>query len=220
MTELYLIRHGQPTRITWGETQNGRPLTALGQEQAAQRGVWLQHRGPFDALYCSPFQRAHDTARIVGAAVGLEPRVVAALAEWQPPAYTLPVRWLVETFLGPSRSNRMRDSRVGQRLRADSRLGRAMRRTSPAWRRFQRRVGRTTLALAARHPGGRLILVSHGGTIRATLAYFGVAPPRLYHMDAVGLCSVSVLHLPGGGAAPVVTRFDDCATIAHSRPDY
>jgi broad specificity phosphatase PhoE len=65
-----------------------------------------------------------------------------------------------------------------------------------------------------------VILVSHGGTIRATLAYFGVAPPRLYHMDAVGLCSVSVLRLPGAGAPPVVTCFDDCATIAHSRPDY
>lgn len=220
MTELYLVRHGQPTRITWGESQNGRPLTPLGQEQARQRGAWLRERGPFDALYCSPFQRAHDTARIIGAAVGREPRVVAALAEWQPPSYTLPVRWLVELFLGPSSRGWVRDSRVGQRLRADSQLGRAVRRTSPAWGGFQRRVGRATAALAAQHPGGRLILVSHGGTIRATLAYFGVPPPRLYHMDAVGLCSVSVLHLPGGDRPPVVASFDDCATISHSRPNY
>ena len=82
-----------------------------------------------------------------------------------------------------------------------------------------RRVGRTTAALTARHPGERLILVSHGGTIRATLTYFGVPPPRLYHMDAVGLCSVSILHLPEGGSGPTVACFDDCATIPHSRPD-
>jgi broad specificity phosphatase PhoE len=81
-------------------------------------------------------------------------------------------------------------------------------------------VGRTTAALAARHPGGRLILVSHGGTIRATLAYFGVPPPRLYHMDAVGLCSVTVLRLSGASAPPVLASFDDCATISDSRPDY
>lgn len=220
MTELYLVRHGQPTRITWNEPRLGRPLTPLGRTQAAQRGAWLAGRGPFDALYCSPFQRAHDTARIIGAAVGLDPQVVAALAEWQPPPYTLPARWLVDTFVGPSSRSRVRDSRVGQRLRADSWLARAMRRYSPAWGGFQRRVGRATAALVAAHPGGRLILVSHGGTIRATLAYFEVPPPRLYHMDAVGLCSVSVLRLPGGGMPPLLASFDDCAPITARRAAY
>ena len=71
--------------------------------------------------------------------------------------------------------------------------------------------------LAVRHPDGRLILVSHGGAIRATLAYFGVDPPSLYHFDAIGLCSVSILHLLPQGAGATLTRFDDCATIPHSR---
>ena len=218
MTELYLVRHGQPARIAWGESRDVRPLTALGRAQAARRGAWLAARGPFDALYCSPLQRAHDTARIIGAVVGLEPRIVPALAEWEPPPYTLPVRWLVAALLGPGSNSRVRDSAVGQRLRGDWWLARLARRLT-AWGRFVRRVGRTTAALTARHSGARLILVSHGGTIRATLTYFGVPPPRLYHMDAVGLCSVSILHLPEGGSGPTVACFDDCATIPHSRPD-
>jgi broad specificity phosphatase PhoE len=218
MTELYLVRHGEPTRIAWGEAGAARPLTALGRAQAAQRGAWLAARGPFDALYCSPLVRARATARIVGAAVGLEPRVVPALAEWDPPFYTLPVRWLVDTFLGPASHSRVRGSAVGRGLRGDWWLVRVGRRRLPAWGRFVRRVGGVTAARAARHPGGRLILVSHGGTIRATLSTFGVPPPRLYHMDAVGLCSVSILHLPEDGGAPTVACFDDCATIPDRLP--
>jgi broad specificity phosphatase PhoE len=220
MTELYLVRHGQPTRLAWGGARNDRPLTPLGQTQAARRGAWLAAQGPFDALYCSPLQRAHHTAQIIGAAVARQPLVVAALAEWAPPSYTLPARWLVEALLGPTSRPAMRDSALGRRLRAEWWLARGVRRYLPAWRRFVRRVGGTTTALVARHPAGRVILVSHGGTIRATLAHFGVEPPRLYHMDAVGLCSLSVLHLPGGGQPPRLACFDDCATIPESRPDY
>lgn len=219
MTELYLVRHGQPTRVAWGEAGAARPLTPLGQTQAARRGATLAAQGPFAALYCSPLQRAHDTARLIGAAVGLAPQVVAALAEWGPPPYTLPLHWLVTAFLGPTSRPAVRDSALGQRLRADWWLAREVRRWLPAWRQFVRRVGRTTAALAARHPTGRLILVSHGGTIRATLAYYGLAPPRLYHMDAVGLCSLSVLHLPGRGQPPRVAPFDECATIPQRHPD-
>jgi broad specificity phosphatase PhoE len=73
-------------------------------------------------------------------------------------------------------------------------------------------------ALVARHPGQRLILVSHGGTIRATLTYYGIEPRRLYHMDAVGLCSVSVLDLPDGGGPPGLACFDDSGTIPQHLP--
>jgi broad specificity phosphatase PhoE len=220
MTELYLVRHGQPTRVAWGVSREARPLTALGQAQAAQRGAWLVAQGPFAALYCSPLQRARQTAQIIGAAVGLVPQVIPPLAEWEPPAYTFPARWLVEALLGPASHRRVRDSTLGRGLRGDWWLARGVRRRLPAWGRFVHRVGRTTAALAAHHPGERIILVSHGGTIRATLGYFGVEPPRLFHMDAVGLCSVSILHLPAGGRPPAVACFDDCATIPHSRPDY
>jgi probable phosphoglycerate mutase len=219
MTELYLVRHGQPTRVTWGAARLDRPLTALGRAQAARRGAWLAAQGPFAALYCSPLRRARETARIVGAAVGQTPRVVPALAEWEPPPYTLPVRVLVDALLSPGSRPAVRESGLGRGLRGDWWLARGVRRRLPAWGRFVRRVGRVTEALVARHPGGRLILVSHGGTIRATLTYYGVEPPRLYHMDAVGLCSVSVLRLPDGGRPPALACFDDSESIPSRWPD-
>lgn len=73
-----------------GETENNRlglvagasnvPLNATGLAQARAAAQILAHRG-IDAIWCSPLQRAHDTAACVAAVLGLDITTVPDLAE-------------------------------------------------------------------------------------------------------------------------------------------
>ena len=65
-TTLYLMRHGQvhnPTNILYGRMP-GFYLSDPGVQQAQAAGKWLADR-PIKAIYCSPMERARQTAAIV-----------------------------------------------------------------------------------------------------------------------------------------------------------
>ena len=84
-TTLTLIRHGQTDwnlqRLLQGRTDI--PLNDTGREQARAVGRELAASGRhWDALVSSPLQRARETARIIGAQIGLTPAgTYADLAE-------------------------------------------------------------------------------------------------------------------------------------------
>lgn len=65
-TKLYLMRHGEarnPTHILYGRMP-GFTLSEAGKEQAHAAGAWLADK-PLTAIYCSPMERARQTAAIV-----------------------------------------------------------------------------------------------------------------------------------------------------------
>ena len=77
---LLVVRHGQSVWNAEGRWQ-GRadpPLTPLGEQQAADAAL---HVGPIDEVWSSDLQRAHRTAEIVAAHLGLAVRVDPRLAE-------------------------------------------------------------------------------------------------------------------------------------------
>jgi broad specificity phosphatase PhoE len=83
--QLFIARHGQNEDNVNG-ILNGRrdlPLTALGRDQAHQLAEGIREAGlTFDAIYCSPLSRAHETAQIVAQTLGMqEPVVVDSLIE-------------------------------------------------------------------------------------------------------------------------------------------
>jgi broad specificity phosphatase PhoE len=66
--ELTLVRHGQSTanRDSILQGQMDTQLSELGVRQARQVGAWLRSQSvTWDAAYCSPLQRARDTARAI-----------------------------------------------------------------------------------------------------------------------------------------------------------
>jgi probable phosphoglycerate mutase len=81
---ILLARHGEtddnvpPVRVM-GQGRD-MPLNDTGRAQAVELAEGVADRG-FAALWCSGLQRALETAEIVGARVGLEPRVDPRLAE-------------------------------------------------------------------------------------------------------------------------------------------
>ena len=79
---VYLARHGQTAYNLEGRFQGQLPvpLDATGREQAAALAERAAEHD-FQVLWCSPLLRARETADIVGARIGLEPREDARLME-------------------------------------------------------------------------------------------------------------------------------------------
>jgi broad specificity phosphatase PhoE len=149
MTELYLVRHGE---TDWNRQHRIQgltdiPLNATGRRQARAAGKLLSRRN-WNGIYASPLSRASETASIIAGQTGLaEPHPVDALVE----------RNYGEAeglnFIEIDKRYPDRSEVPGQESRAE-----VIERVVPALR-----------DLAAAHPGESLIVVSHGGAIRAML---------------------------------------------------
>lgn len=83
---IALARHGETTwnteRRFQGSLDAEVPLNDRGREQARELAeLAARQERPFVALYASPLARARETAEIVGARLGLEPRYDRRLVE-------------------------------------------------------------------------------------------------------------------------------------------
>jgi ribonuclease H / adenosylcobalamin/alpha-ribazole phosphatase len=153
MARLILIRHAQSVanaeqRFTRGPFE---PLTPLGREEAARMGrLLVEHFDPV-ALYASPFVRALETARLFGAALGLEPRVVHDLREQD-----------FGELRGRSYAHYLSDPSAHG-------LGR-WRHRPPGGETLEEvalRAGAALDAIAAAHLGEEVLVVSHGAVMAA-----------------------------------------------------
>ncbi len=107
--ELVLIRHAEPD---W-ETARSKglidpKLTALGRKQASVLAEHLRAL-PLAALYCSPLERAKETAAAVGAVQELEPAVVPALAEIGIPTLNSASQTEVDSYFTAAARRPLRD---------------------------------------------------------------------------------------------------------------
>lgn len=81
MTRALFLRHGESAHNAHSGAEplaeeDGDRLTERGREQARAAGAALREEGP-TRLLTSPLRRARETAAEVGAALGLEPEVLA-----------------------------------------------------------------------------------------------------------------------------------------------
>jgi broad specificity phosphatase PhoE len=177
---LLLLRHGQTTANVTGSLDTdfpGRPLTALGREQARAVPGALREED-VAALYVSNLRRTRATVEPLRAARGLPVRVRPGLAEIRAGAYELrsdgeAVRGYVDTIVAWMGGD----------------LGRAMP-GGPDGHSFWARYDGALSAIAERHAGETVLVVSHGAAIRtwtaiATGASFEEAAER--HLSNTGL---------------------------------
>jgi probable phosphoglycerate mutase len=151
--EIVLIRHALPVRID--ATPDGAPadpgLAELGVEQAGRVGEALRH-DKVDALYSSPSRRAVETAEPLAAALGVQPVAEPGIAEFD----------AAESSYVPVEELRASGDPRWQRLVAGDLYSAGV---DPV--QFRRRVVEAVERIAAQHPGGRAVLVSHSGSINA-----------------------------------------------------
>ncbi|WP_426561126.1 bifunctional RNase H/acid phosphatase [Angustibacter sp. McL0619] len=173
---LVLLRHGVTAhtvdRRFSGSGGEGPALTELGRDQAAAAAEVLVAVEPFDAVVASPMLRAQQTAEVVAARLGLDVRTEPAWTEcefgdWEglttaevserwPQEYRA---WLDSTAVPPPGGESF-DELDGRVLRVRDRT-------------------------IARHPRGRVLVVTHAGPIK-TLAReaLGAAATVVWRMES------------------------------------
>lgn len=166
MTRLLLVRHGETDWNAEGRLQGhtDRPLNPWGREQAKRLAERLAGDG-IAAVYASDLARARETAEIVGERLGLPVVLDADLRE---------KHW--GTWEGLTGAERASVEYVGESSEEHAeRMLRAVRR------------------IAERHPDQRILVVTHGGSMRRVqAAVYGMALPVTEN------CGVWELALVGG----------------------
>ncbi len=161
--ELFLIRHGRSTANESGiwQGQMEFPLSEEGRSQARRVGRALAGKR-FDGLYSSPLGRAFETAEIIAREINFPGEVVAieGLTERRG-------GWLEGT------THADREARVPELVKKFLGLPEEERWTlvgAETDKEILDRFERAISDIRARHvPGARVVIVSHGGVMRAFL---------------------------------------------------
>lgn len=153
--EIVLVRHGLPLRVEL-ETGIADPeLAAEGHEQAEKMAAYLGVED-VEAVYVSPLRRALETARPLCKTLGLEAVVSEGVAEFDRNSREyVPVEELRAT-----NDPRWEKLLLGEWDGVDE---------DPSL--FKARVVTTVEEMISKHPGGRVVVVCHGGVINQYLAY-------------------------------------------------
>ena len=170
MTEILLVRHGE---TDWNIEQRvqghtDRPLNENGVAQASALAAELEGE-QLDAVYASDLARARDTAQAVAAPRGLVVEVLPGLREKN-----------FGTWEG------LRDEEILERFphARDGPWGDAETSEEVA-----ERVLSTLGDIAVLHPAGRVLVVTHGGPLRAVLRHCNgdVGPIANCHLARIGV---------------------------------
>ncbi len=185
-TELLLVRHGASADSVEGESfelvegQGDPPLSEAGRHQAEQVALRLA-QDPFDGLYVSTLRRTAETAAPLVERTGVDPVVDADLRE---------------VFLGEWEGGLLRQKAVDgdpmfeELLRAqrwDVVPGAESREA------FGGRLRRAMERIVGTHPGGRVVVFSHGAAIGELLAQASDSAPFAFiNSDNTGISRVVV----------------------------
>jgi broad specificity phosphatase PhoE len=139
VTTLLLVRHGETDWNAEGRLQGhtDRPLSEFGGRQTRRLADDLEDE-ELEAIYSSDLSRARETAEIVGERLGLPVVLDPDLREKD---------W--GTWEGLTAVERDRVEFVGESTEA-----------------HQERILRALQRISERHPGGRVLVVTHGGSMR------------------------------------------------------
>src|SRR5919112_2039166 len=205
--ELLLVRHGQSTANAKGiwQGQMDFPLSEEGKKQASLAGRGLAGK-PFEGLYSSPLSRAFETALIIRDRAGFEGEVV-------------PVDGLSERSGGILEGHTLaeqerRNPELARKFLAIPEEERWALVGAETDEEVIARFEEALSSIRALHPGGaRIVVVSHGGVMRAFLR--GLFGPEVLP-GAQRAANASITRLQWGETGP---RLLEVASTAHLTED-
>ncbi|MCP9487701.1 MAG: histidine phosphatase family protein [Gaiellaceae bacterium MAG52_C11] len=152
MTEILFVRHGETDWNVERRVQghSDRPLNATGKAQARKLATELR-RECLDAIYASDLARARETAQAVAEQHGLEVEVLPALREKHFGTWEGLLDTEIRERFPQANGGPWGDGETSEEV--------------------NERVLSALHDIAARHPGGRVLVVSHGGPLRAVLRH-------------------------------------------------
>ncbi|HSH10417.1 MAG TPA: MSMEG_4193 family putative phosphomutase [Ilumatobacter sp.] len=180
-TTVLLVRHGQtPTtgRLLPGRAP-GLHLAEQGVQQAVRAGERIAELKRVDAIYCSPLERARQTAAPIGKAVGLRPKVDRGLLECDFGDWT-----------GAELKKLMKlpEWRTVQKAPSTFRFP-----NGESFIEMQVRIVSALDRLRAAHPGGVIVCVSHADPIKAAMAHALGTHIDLFQRIVISTCSISAI---------------------------
>lgn len=184
--QLFLVRHGETTYNRRGRVQGqlDTPLTSHGVEQAERLAERMEER--FEAVYSSTLQRTHRTARILAST----------------PITPLP--GLAGIDMGTATGMLKADLHAQLETAAErDELWHPPHGEHPE--RFQERVVSTMQGIANRHTG-TVLVVTHGGVIRAYLHHLKGTGFVAAHRRPVPNGAVTIVDPVNGVAGETVSR--------------
>jgi probable phosphomutase (TIGR03848 family) len=202
MTRFCLVRHGSTDTLDReiAGRKPGVPLNARGRAEVEALASRLANE-PFAAVYASPLERTRTTAETIAQRRGSEVALRDALLELQFGEWT-----------GTSFTELQRDPRW-QRFnlfRSGTRIP-----DGETMLEAQARSVAVLLELRARHPGERVLIVTHGDVIRALVAYVLGMPLDFYNRLEIAPASICEIELDELGTR--VCRLNDVAHVAGLR---
>jgi broad specificity phosphatase PhoE len=181
VTRILLVRHGE---TDWNldrrlQGHSDRPLNDTGREQARALAEEVA-REPLEAIYASDLSRAGETARIVADAHGLQVTTLPDLRErhfgsWE--------------GLSDSEIHEQFPDEIAKGTLGDGETREEM----------DRRVLAALQRIAHEHPDGTVLVVSHGGPLRAVLRHC-----EIEGVDRVDNCHVLRLEAVDGALREIV----------------
>jgi alpha-ribazole phosphatase len=196
MIRLVLVRHGQ---TAWNaqkryQGQSDVPMDETGLAQAKALAAHFADDKP-DAIYSSDLQRARDTAEVIARAAGLrftrDPRLrECSYGRWEAMTYKeIQERW-PEDYTAWQHDPLTRFPPGGESLDQ-----------------LTERVGSFVSELHNTHAEQKIMIVAHGGSLRALICYAMKLPSHTYWRLSLATGSVSELLLHSETA--VLTLFND-----------
>jgi broad specificity phosphatase PhoE len=163
VTSLLLVRHGETDWNAEGRLQGhtDRPLNEFGRRQAKELAEQLAGEGA-DAIYASDLARAKETAEIVGSRLGLPVVIDADLRE---------KNW--GTWEGLTGDERIGVEYVGESTEE-----------------HRDRVMGAVRRIVERHPRQRVVVVTHGGSLRRIQAAVNGVADHVIDNCAVWVCEL------------------------------
>ncbi|MGH7961555.1 MAG: histidine phosphatase family protein [Candidatus Binatia bacterium] len=204
---LLLVRHGE---TVWNQEnrwqgQEDVPLSEAGREQAQRLALrLLAEKRPVRAIYASNLVRAFHTAEILGAALGVTPAPELGWREMN-----------IGAWSGLTTAEVITHHAVEwERLRAGEDLPRG---GGETFAQFQGRILQAVQHMVKRHAGEQVMVVTHGGAVRAFLLHCqGLGVSQFRQVAKIGNTGLSEVTLTADGRAVVhsvndITHLDGLA---------
>ena len=181
LSTILLVRHGNTP--TTGKVLPGRAkglsLSDTGLDQAKTAAERIAALARVDAIYCSPLERARETAAPIAAARGLKAKVDRGLLECDFGDWT---------GAQLSKLSKLPEWSTVQRAPSMFRFP-----NGESFTEMQVRMMSTLDRLRSAHPGGTIVCVSHADPIKAAVAHAVGTHLDLFQRIVISTCSISAL---------------------------
>lgn len=203
-TTLFLVRHGETKWNTLGKFQGCTDID-LSDEGIMQANLLKERmENSFDFIYSSPLKRAHDTAKIICSNMDIKPQIETSIreinfGEWE----GLTIKEIKELY--PENFEVWRtDELIGPIVGGDLSIKMA-----------SIRAKESILKIVTNHKGKRIVIVAHGGIIKAGLIGLFDWKMTMYHQIILGNTSICKLSF-NDNLKPVIVSLNDTSHLPNN----